>query len=90
MAGVRQNKHVMARAVLVAMAVAVFVAMGGLPAQAQGLYINFGPGYYPATNCQTFSNGEVTYTTCSNVYYGPTFAPYTVAPSPAYYYYVGP
>ena len=64
-ARIRYRKRMLARVALVMLAAAAFVVVNGLPAQAQGLYLDFSlfppvPAYQ--TNCQQFSYGGAMWT----------------------------
>jgi hypothetical protein len=91
-ARIRYRKRAIARVALLTLAAAAFVFVSGLPAQAQGLYVDFSlfppaPAYQ--TDCQQFAYGGLIYTSCSTpsyVYYSPYVGPTYVAPTPVVYY----
>lgn len=81
----RYSTRLIVRGAMFALIAAAFVAMSGLPAQAQGYYYYTSPPYpYYQSNCSTFSLGGLAYTSCSNpvyysspVYYGYPYNYYT-------------
>ncbi|HKX16469.1 MAG TPA: hypothetical protein VJT33_00460 [bacterium] len=88
----RYSKRLSVRGAMVALIAAAFVALSGLPAQAQVYYYTY-PSYYPypapyyQSNCSTFAVGGLAYTSCSNptVYYGYPYNNYYY-PVDRYYY----
>jgi hypothetical protein len=75
-----RTKNLIARAAALAIVAAAFVAMSGLPAQAQVF------NSYPAYNgCQTFSMGPFAYSSC-NPYNTSYYSPYYYYGYPYYYY----
>lgn len=85
-AGTRYSKHVIVRGAALALIAAAFIAMSGLPAQAQVVYYTTYPQYPPApvyqSTCQTYSLLAFSYTSCTN----PPATVYAPAPAAPVYY----
>jgi hypothetical protein len=88
-ARLRNKQHIIARVAIFALAAGAFVALSGLPAQAQVLYSYpyYGTPYYNyGAACETFSLGVLAYSNCPVYYTTPYYAPYY----PHTYYYSRP
>ncbi len=101
----RYSRRLMARGAVFALIAAAFIAVSGLPAQAQTYYYYTYPATpYYQSDCSTFSFGGLSYTSCSNpstvyyqpapTYYGYPYDNYYYPPdnyyTRNYYYYYGP
>ncbi|HLY21928.1 MAG TPA: hypothetical protein VKT83_05625 [bacterium] len=82
-AGTRYPKHVIVRGAALALIAAAFIAMSGLPAQAQVVYYyTYPPAPVYQTSCSTVSLGVLSYMSCTN----PPATVYSPAPAAPVYY----